>query len=158
MSDSTSAPTGAPQGAEPDGDVAVGPVSLDQVIETMAALGVTLERTDADMAGANLNGYTVTFATIGGTVLIVRADHHTEERVDAGNPAQFLACNHYNAMSHAGKATVVDRTEHLIVRLEEEIFLAAGLSPEQLRTRLRSAVDTVLLGQDTVGHIVSTII
>lgn len=126
------------------------PVTIDRVIDTMQGFDVELERVgENDVATANLNGLPVTFAVLG-SVFIVRADAATEETLTAADPTLYLAANQVNSVSFGARATIVDRTENLIVRTERDVPIAAGMNDEQLGASLRSAVDAVLATQDGV--------
>ena len=136
----------------------VGPVTFDDVRDVMRGFGVELAMSDEPtIAGANLNGTQVTFAIIGGGVLLIRADVPTGEDPTAGDPTLFLAANRFNALSFDVKATVVDRTEELILRTESETLLAAGMTGPQLTAAVRSGVDVVLAAQQALTEIAASI-
>jgi hypothetical protein len=125
-------------------------VTIDRIIDTMKGFDVELERMgDKDVATANLNDLPVTFAVLG-SVFIVRADTVTEQTVTEADPTLYLAANQVNSVGLGARATVVDRTEHLIVRTERDVSIAAGMNDEQLSASLRSAVDAVLSTQDAM--------
>lgn len=128
-------------------------VNLDRVIAAMAGFGIELERGDENIAGANLNGYVTTFAMIGPSVLIVRADYPTDSVTADGDPSWFLAANYLNNQEFNVKSCVVDRTEKLFVRTELEVLIAAGLSDDQLMDGLKDAVDHVLHAQQALKEI-----
>ncbi|MBI9000545.1 YbjN domain-containing protein [Corynebacterium sp. CCM 9185] len=140
------------------GTAAVGPVTFDDVREVMRGFGVELIMADeSTIGGANLNGTQVTFAIIGGGVLLIRADVPTGSDPTAGDPTLFLAANRFNALSFDVKAAVVDRTEQLILRTESETLLAAGMTGPQLTAAVRSGVDVVLAAQQALTEITESI-
>lgn len=125
-------------------------VTIDRVIDAMKGFDVELERmADNDVATANLNDLPVTFAVLG-SVFIVRADSVTDQTIADADPTLYLAANQVNSVSFGARATIVDRTENLIVRTERDVAIAAGMNDEQLSASLRSAVDAVLSTQDAV--------
>lgn len=127
-------------------------VTIDRIIEAMRGFDVELEKMGDDDSGvalANLNDIPVTFAVLG-SVFIVRADVVTEDTLNAADPTLYLAANQVNSISFGARATIVDRTENLIVRTERDVPIAAGLNDEQLRASVRGAVDAVLSAQDAV--------
>ncbi|RSZ63556.1 hypothetical protein EAH68_07840 [Corynebacterium hylobatis] len=125
-------------------------VSIDRVIDTMQGFDVELERMgDQDVATANLNDLPVTFAVLG-SVFIVRADTVTGQTLNDADPTLYLAANQINSVGLGARATIVDRAEHLIVRTERDVSIAAGMNDEQLGASLRSAVDAVLATQDAM--------
>lgn len=133
-------------------------VTFDRVTAAMAEFDIELFPAEqGDIASANLNGTQVTFALLN-SVLIVRADVPTDVKTEDGDPTLHLACNHVNSYSFACKATIVDRTEQLIIRTEREILVAAGMTDRQLTTSVREAVDAVLAGQTAVGEAVEVIL
>ncbi|MBV7293379.1 YbjN domain-containing protein [Corynebacterium sp. TAE3-ERU16] len=137
---------------------AVGPVTFDDVRGVMRGFGVELAMAEEPtVGGANLNGTQVTFAIIGGGVLLIRADVPTGGDPAAGDPTLFLAANRFNALSFDVKATVVDRTEQLILRTESETLLAAGMTAPQLTAAVRSGVDVVLAAQSALTEIADSI-
>ncbi|MDO5077524.1 YbjN domain-containing protein [Corynebacterium sp.] len=130
-------------------------VTLDRVRSTMQEFDIELAPHE-EVATANLNGFPVTFAVLNTAVLIVRADHSLEEPVADGNPATFLACNHFNAFNFQCKAVVMDRLENLVVRTECELMVAAGMTDDQLRAALKEAVDNVLQAQEAITQLVDS--
>lgn len=125
-------------------------VTIDRIIDAMKGFDVELERmADNDVATANLNDLPVTFAVLG-SVFIVRADSVTDQTIADADPTLYLAANQVNSVSFGARATIVDRTENLIVRTERDVAIAAGMNDEQLSASLRSAVDAVLSTQDAV--------
>ncbi|MCK7636966.1 YbjN domain-containing protein [Corynebacterium pygosceleis] len=154
MSNDTDTGTTPPDGQTPG----VGPVTFDDIRGIMRGFGVELTMADdPTIGGANLNGTQVTFAIIGGGVLLIRADVPTGDDASAGDPTLFLAANRFNALSFDVKATVVDRTEELILRTESETLLAAGMTPAQLTASVRSGVDVVLAAQQALAEISGSI-
>ena len=125
-------------------------VSIDRVIDMMKGFDVELERMgDNEVATANLNDLPVTFAVLG-SVFIVRADTVTEQTLNDADPTLYLAANQINSVGLGARATIVDRAEHLIVRTEHDVAIAAGMNDEQLAASLRAAVDSVLSTQDAM--------
>ena len=55
------------------------------------------------------------------------------------------------------RALVVNRTENIVVRTEEDIQVSAGLSDDQLAAALKAAVDGVLETQDAMRALVGEI-
>lgn len=125
-------------------------ITIDRIIDTMKGFDVELERmADNDVATANLNDLPVTFAVLG-SVFIVRADTVTGQTLNDADPTLYLAANQVNSVGLGARATIVDRAEHLIVRTERDVAIAAGMNDEQLAASLRSTVDAVLSTQDAM--------
>lgn len=127
-------------------------VTLERVRTAMQDFGIELVPHE-EIATANLNGYPVTFAVIGRAILIVRADCTTDEPVADGNPAKFLACNHFNAFNFQCKAAIMDRIENIVIRTECEIMVAAGMTDDQLRAALKESVDHILQAQKAIAQL-----
>lgn len=128
------------------------PVTIDRIIEAMRGFDVELEKLgddDTGVATANLNDIPVTFAVLG-SVFIVRADVVTDQTVNDADPTLYLAANQVNSITFGARATIVDRTEKLIVRTERDVPIAAGMNDEQLAASVRGAVDAVLSAQDGI--------
>lgn len=126
------------------------PVTIDRVVDAMHAFDVELEKMgddDSGVATANLNDTAMTFAVLG-SALIVRGDTVTDQTLNAADPTLYLAANQINSVTFGARATIVDRTENLIVRTERDVPVAAGMNDEQLSASLRGAVDAVLAAQD----------
>ncbi|MDO4686362.1 MAG: YbjN domain-containing protein [Corynebacterium sp.] len=130
----------------------IGAVTLERVSQVMKEFGITLTPQE-EVATANLNGYPVTFAVINRSVLIIRADSTTDEPVSDGNPTKFLACNHFNAYNFQCKAAIMDRIEHIIIRTECEVMVAAGMTDNQLRAAVKECVDNVLQAQKAIAQL-----
>ncbi|MCZ9308574.1 YbjN domain-containing protein [Corynebacterium uberis] len=128
------------------------PVTLERVTETMRGFGIQLwPDPQGAVVMANLNGFSVTFAPLGG-ICLVRADCPTQVASDSGLPHLYLAANAANCTGAPARAAVMDRTDKLVVRTECEISAEAGLSNAQLAQLLRDAVDAVLSTQDAVAN------
>ncbi len=127
------------------------PVTIERIIEAMRGFDVELEKVgdDSGVASANLNDIPVTFAVLG-SVFIVRADVVTDQTLNAADPTLYLAANQVNSISFGARATIVDRTENLIVRTERDVPIAAGMNDAQLAASVRGAVDAVLSAQDAI--------
>ena len=111
----------------------------------MAGFGIELTPAEhqPDIASANLNGTDVTFAVVGPT-LLVRADLPTEIPTKNADPWPFLAANQINTVTHAAKACVLDRLDHLVLRAEKDTDATTGISDAQLSVVLKRSVDSVL--------------
>lgn len=118
-------------------------VTIDRVVDELKALGVSAQ---ADVSGrsaqAEAGGYPLLFVLLD-SVLIVRTDAETDIPADSPDATIYLAANQVNSSYLEAHAIVVNRGERLVVRTESEIAVAAGLTPEQLRGALKSAIDGV---------------
>lgn len=134
------------------------PLTLDRVKAVMKRHNVTLA--DAtnfpDVAGANLNGTDVTFAIVADE-LIVRSDIDTGMKTADRDPLWFMAANTFNTVAPVAKATIMDRTEELILRTEVETDCAAGVTDEQLDAIVSRAVNAVLEAGPIIRNIVREI-
>ena len=132
-------------------------VTIDRVIATMADQGVEVTDDPSGRAGhANVRGYNLLFVLLD-SVLIVRADSVTDTPADTTDATLYLAANQVNSSYLDARALVVNRTENIVVRTEEDIQVGAGLSDDQLAAALKAAVDGVLETQDAMRALVGEI-
>ena len=144
-----------PSAASSPGNVEV---TMQGLCDVMESFGVTLhtheveqpdapEAMHAQVATANLNGYNMCFALMGGAFLVVRADRQLDIPSQEGDPVPYLACNQANAMEFGAKCCIFDRADNLLLRVERETIVGAGMNDQQLTQALRSSVDYTLLIQ-----------
>ncbi|WP_342319816.1 YbjN domain-containing protein [Corynebacterium mayonis] len=128
----------------------VSQVTIDRVIAAMSEHGVELsDDPSGRVARCNLNGLHVLFVLLD-TVLIVRADTHTDIAGDTPDATLYLSANQINASMISGRAIVVNKTKNLVIRTESEVLVAAGLSDKQLSRACKNAVDAVIQAQDAM--------
>ncbi len=125
-------------------------VTIDRVIEAMAAHDVTVTDDPSGRAGhAVVNGFNLLFVLLD-SVLITRADAATDIPADSPDATLYLAANQINSTYLDARALVVNRTENIVVRTEAETSIAAGLTDEQLSAALERDVQGVLETQDAM--------
>lgn len=125
-------------------------VTIERITDCMAE-EFSINLTSASQPGvatANLNGLAVTFAALGGT-MIIRAEADTDIPRDDADATWYLAANQVNSISLGASAVVGDHGDTLIGRAEREIAVAAGLTDAQLVDALRVGVDSVLAAHKT---------
>ncbi|UQV53300.1 YbjN domain-containing protein [Corynebacterium pseudodiphtheriticum] len=126
------------------------PASIDRVITTMREFNVELTKVqDKEIATANLNDTLCTFAVLG-SAMVVRSEVATDTKYDNADAGLFLAANQINSTSIGARAVIAEHEGKLIVRTERDIVVAAGISDEQLKTTLKTAVDGVVRAQDAM--------
>ncbi|MDY5786156.1 YbjN domain-containing protein [Corynebacterium sp.] len=125
-------------------------VTIDRVITTMAAKGITLDDDPSGRAArCNLNGFNVLFVLLD-SVLIIRADAETDTASDNPDATLYLAANQINSTTLGARALVVNKTQNIIVRTEAELPVGAGMTDAQLDASLSRAVDGLVRGQDAM--------
>lgn len=126
------------------------PASIDRVITTMREFDVELTRVqDKEIATVNLNDTLCTFAVLG-SAMVVRSEVATDTKYDSADAGLFLAANQINSTSIGARAVIAEHEGKLIVRTERDIVVAAGISDEQLKATLKTAVDGVVRAQDAM--------
>lgn len=125
-------------------------VTIDRVIDTAAELGIELiDAGTGRSAQANVNDLAVLVVLLD-TVLIVRADAAMDTPSSSTDASIYLAANQVNSSYLDAHTVVANRGEHLVVRTEAEICVAAGASDEQLSAALRAAFDGVFTCQNAM--------
>lgn len=128
----------------------VAEVTIDRIVAAMAHHGIEVADDPSGRAGhANVDGYNLLFVLLD-SVVIVRADALTDTPSDTPDATLYLAANQVNSAYLNSRALVVNQTEHIIVRTEKDVVVAAGMTDEQLSTSLKRAVDGVLEAQSAM--------
>ncbi len=132
-------------------------VTIDRLIAAMAAQGVDVSDDPTGRAAhAVVKGYNLLFVLLD-SVLITRADSQTDTPADSPDATLYLGANQVNSAYLDARALVVNKTENIVVRTENDIPVGAGLNDEQLATALKRAVDGVLEAQDAMVAMVEEI-
>lgn len=132
-------------------------VTIDRVIAAAAEHGIEVADDPTGRAGhAVVNGYNLLFVLLD-SVLIARADSQTDTPADSPDATLYLGANQVNSAYLDARALVVNKTENIIVRTENDIPVAAGLTDEQLSTALKRAIDGVLETQAAMVAMVEEI-
>lgn len=133
------------------------PATIDRVADAMSGFGVELNKAEQlEVAKANLNGLSVTFAILG-SVLIVRAEADSGIDTTTADATWYLAANQLNSTTASARAVIVDAFETLVVRTERSLPVAAGVSDEQLAAGLRYCVDQVITTHDALRTVAEQI-
>ena len=133
------------------------PATIDRVADVMSGFGVEVNKAEhMEVAKANLNGLSVTFAILG-SVLIVRAEADSGVETKTADATWYLAANQLNSTTAGARAVIVDAFESLVVRTERSLPVAAGVSDEQLATGLRHCVDQVITTHDELRTVAEQI-
>lgn len=133
------------------------PATIDRVADTMSGFGVEVTKAEQmEVAKANLNGLSVTFAILG-SVLIVRAEADSGIDTTTADATWYLAANQLNSTTASARAVIVDAFETLVVRTERSLPVAAGVSDEQLAAGLRYCVDQVITTHDALRTVAEQI-
>lgn len=133
------------------------PATIDRVADAMSGFGVEVNKAEQlEVAKANLNGLSVTFAILG-SVLIVRAEADSGIDTTTADATWYLAANQLNSTTASARAVIVDAFETLVVRTERSLPVAAGVSDEQLAAGLRYCVDQVITTHDALRTVAEQI-
>lgn len=118
-------------------------VTMERLLAEHTEYGMTLTQINEHRAAFRIGPVVGDFLVFPSTI-VVRADHPTTRSPELPFPEAMVVANELNLEAPLTRASVVYSGPTVVLRVESEFMVAAGMTKEQLSNHVKRSVEALL--------------